>query len=67
MDMREIVEQLVDGDARHVRELTKGCGSCRRFVHRLKRKPALVIGWDDVPPELLERFSSRLHRRLFWY
>jgi len=45
MDMREIVEQLVDENARHVRDLTKGCGSCRKFVHRLKRKPAPVIGW----------------------
>lgn len=67
MDMREIMEQLLQGDAQHVRELTKDCGSCRRFVHRLKRKPSLAIGWDDVPQELLQRFSSQLHQRLFWY
>jgi hypothetical protein len=67
MDMREIVEQLLHEDIQHIKELTKGCGSCRKFVHRLRRKLSLAIGWDDVPRELLERFSSRLHQQLFWY
>lgn len=67
MDMREVVERLLHTDARCISELTRGCGSCRRFVHQLRRKPRLAIGWDEVPQELLERFSSRLHRQLFWY
>lgn len=67
MDAREVVEQLLHTDARHMRELTGGCGPCRKFVHRLRKKPRPVMGWDDVPRELLERFSSRLHRQLFWY
>ena len=67
MDMREIVERLLHEDARHLGELTKGCGSCRRFVHWLKKKPILVIGWDDVPEELLKRFSLSLRERLCWY
>jgi len=67
MDMREIVEQLLQGDAQHVRELTKGCGSCRRFIHRLRRKPRLRAGWEDVPPALLEREATRMHQRLFLY
>ena len=67
MDTREIVEQLLHGGLRHTGEWTKGCGSCRRFMHRLKRRPGFSVGWDDIPQELLERFSSRLHRQLFWY
>ncbi|PIQ83662.1 MAG: hypothetical protein COV75_06250 [Candidatus Omnitrophica bacterium CG11_big_fil_rev_8_21_14_0_20_63_9] len=67
MDTREVVEQLLHTDARHMRELTRGCGPCRKFVHRLRKKSRLVMGWDEVPQELLERFSSRLHQQLFWY
>lgn len=67
MDMREIVEQLLHEDRRQIKTLTNGCGSCRRFVHQLRRKPNLSIGWDDIPQPLLERLSARLHQRLFWY
>jgi len=67
MDLHEIVQQLVSEDARHINKLTKDCGSCRKFIHRLRRKPWLEIGWDDIPGELLERFSSQWHQRLFLY
>lgn len=67
MDIREVVEQLLREDSRDVKQLTQGCGSCRRFVRRLRRKQELAATWDDVPSELLKRFSSRLHQRLFSY
>jgi len=67
MDIRDIVQQLLREDTRGIGRLTKGCGSCRKFVRQLRRQPRLAIGWDDVPQELLERFSSQLRQRLCWY
>lgn len=67
MDMHDVVDQLLHEKSSQVARLTKGCGSCRRFIHRLRKRPDLQIGWDDVPQPLLERFSARLHHGLFWY
>ena len=67
MDIREIVEQLLREDPRDVKRLTEGCGACRKFINRLRRKQELAVAWDDVPSELLRRFSARLHERLFSY
>lgn len=65
MDIRDIVHQLLDEEPGQVAQLTQGCGSCRRFVHRLRRRPDRRVDWDDVPQPLLERFSARLRQRLF--
>ncbi len=67
MDIRGIVEQLLRKDPSDVKQLTQGCGSCRKFVSRLRRRQELAVAWDDVPSELLRRFSARLHQRLFSY
>ncbi len=67
MDIREVIEQLLREDSRDVKQLTQGCGSCRRFVRRVRGKPEQVVAWDDIPSELLRRLSSRLHQRLFSY
>lgn len=65
MDTREIVEQLLQEDIQHITELTKGCGACRKFVYQLRKRPRLAIGWDDIPQELLERFSCRFRQLLY--
>ena len=67
MDIREVVEQLLREDSRDVKRLTQGCSSCLKFVRRLRRRQELAVAWDDVPSELLRRFSARLHQRLFSY
>lgn len=67
MDVHEIVQQLTHHNAREINALARACDSCRRFIQRLYRTPPEQIGWEDVPSPLLERFSARLHRRLFWY
>ena len=67
MDIRDIVEQLLREDPSDVKQLTQGCGSCRKFVSRIRRKSEQVVAWDDIPSELLRRLSSRLHQRLFSY
>jgi len=67
MDIHDIVHQLLDEEPSQVAQLTEGCGPCRRFVHRLRRRPDLRVGWDDVPQPLLKRFSARLRQELFWY
>lgn len=67
MNTHELIERLLHEDRQRIRALTKGCGSCRKFVHRLRKRPGLAVGWDDIPQEFLERFSSRLHQRLFDY
>ncbi len=67
MNVQDIVQQLLREDPRDVKQLTQGCGSCRRFVRRVRGKPEQVVAWDDIPSELLRRLSSRLHQRLFPY
>ncbi|MBI4436059.1 MAG: hypothetical protein HY590_01375 [Candidatus Omnitrophica bacterium] len=67
MNVQSIVQQLLDGDPHQIGQLTQDCGSCQRFVRQIRRKPKREVGWDDVPQELLERFSSQWHRRLFMY
>ena len=67
MNIQSIVQQLLREDPNHITELTQGCSPCQRFVNRIRRKPWLEVGWDDVPQELLQRFSSWWHRKLFLY
>ena len=67
MDIRDVVQRLLHKWNRELKGLTKGCGSCQTFIRRIRNQRALRVGWEDVPPEILDRFSSQLREQLFLY
>lgn len=65
MTVGELMQGVIGEDPREIRDLTRGCRACRRFVRRLRRRSQVRLGWDDVPEPLIERLSSRLRERLY--
>lgn len=65
MTVVDLMQGVIGEDPREIRDLTRGCRACRRFVRRLRRTPEVRLGWDDVPEPLIERISARLRERLY--